>query len=248
MSVDTTHVKEEIGDLLFVLANLARHVDAEPEGCLQAANAKFERRFRGIEQALEAQGRSVKDATLEEMEALHEISWSLVGAVSFSELVTLFANRVRDRIGASIVAVYLADETGESLEVAAVSGPDICLQSLGATYKVVSGERWPGFHSGHTARAFTTKELQVALDVFVDVELVPWRIIAREDGCAVSVPLVDKGEAAGVLNLYFSDRRQVSAQRLKLLRTVAAAATPAIQNARSSQTFRSGLRELGRAA
>lgn len=67
---DKAHVKEEIGDLLFVLANLARHVDAEPEGCLQAANAKFERRFRGIEAALEAQGRSVNDASLDEMEAL----------------------------------------------------------------------------------------------------------------------------------------------------------------------------------
>lgn len=63
-------IREEIGDLLFVVANLARHVDADPEGCLQAANAKFERRFKGIEQALEAQGRKAGDATLEELEAL----------------------------------------------------------------------------------------------------------------------------------------------------------------------------------
>lgn len=69
-SGDKAAIKEEIGDLLFVVANLARHVDADPEGCLHAANAKFERRFKGIEQALEAQGRSAKDATLEEMEAL----------------------------------------------------------------------------------------------------------------------------------------------------------------------------------
>lgn len=63
-------IAEEIGDLLFVVANLARHVDADPEGCLIAANAKFERRFAGIEAALGAQGRSAKDATLDEMEAL----------------------------------------------------------------------------------------------------------------------------------------------------------------------------------
>ena len=63
-------IREEIGDLLFVVANLARHVDADPEGCLQAANAKFERRFKGIEQALAAQGRKAADATLEELEAL----------------------------------------------------------------------------------------------------------------------------------------------------------------------------------
>jgi ATP diphosphatase len=63
-------IREEIGDLLFVVANLARHVDADPEGCLHAANAKFERRFQGIEAALEAEGRTAKDATLDEMEAL----------------------------------------------------------------------------------------------------------------------------------------------------------------------------------
>ncbi len=79
-SGDKAHVKEEIGDLLFVLANLARHVDAEPEGCLQAANAKFERRFRGIEAALAAQGRTAKEASLDEMEAL----WQAVKLVEKS--------------------------------------------------------------------------------------------------------------------------------------------------------------------
>ncbi len=67
---DKAAIHEEIGDLLFVIANLARHVDAEPEGCLAAANAKFERRFKGIEAALEAEGRTAKEASLEEMEAL----------------------------------------------------------------------------------------------------------------------------------------------------------------------------------
>jgi len=67
---DKTAIHEEIGDLLFVVANLARHVDADPEGCLAAANAKFERRFKGIEEALEAEGRTAKDASLDEMEAL----------------------------------------------------------------------------------------------------------------------------------------------------------------------------------
>lgn len=69
-SGDKAAIKEEIGDLLFVVANLARHVDADPEGCLQAASAKFERRFKGIEKALESQGKEAKDASLDEMEAL----------------------------------------------------------------------------------------------------------------------------------------------------------------------------------
>jgi len=73
-SGDKAAIKEEIGDLLFVVANLARHVDADPEGCLHAANAKFERRFKGIEQALEVEGKAAKDATLAEMEAL----WQMV--------------------------------------------------------------------------------------------------------------------------------------------------------------------------
>jgi ATP diphosphatase len=67
---DKAAIREEIGDLLFVLANLARHVDADPEGCLAAANTKFERRFNGIEAALEAEGRTAKEASLDEMEAL----------------------------------------------------------------------------------------------------------------------------------------------------------------------------------
>ncbi|SEK32248.1 ATP diphosphatase [Bosea lupini] len=67
---DKAAIQEEIGDLLFVVANLARHVDADPEACLTAANAKFERRFAGIEAALERQGREPREATLEELEEL----------------------------------------------------------------------------------------------------------------------------------------------------------------------------------
>ncbi|CAN2532962.1 Nucleoside+triphosphate+pyrophosphohydrolase [Methylocapsa aurea] len=63
-------VIEEIGDLLFAVANLARHVGADPEQALRGANAKFERRFRFIERALAEKGTSPKDSTLDEMEAL----------------------------------------------------------------------------------------------------------------------------------------------------------------------------------
>ena len=61
---------EEYGDLLFVMANLARHLDIDPEAALRAANAKFTRRFRFIEAALAAQGRSPDDSDLAEMDAL----------------------------------------------------------------------------------------------------------------------------------------------------------------------------------
>lgn len=67
---DRAHIAEEIGDLLFVVANLARHVNADPEACLVAANLKFERRFKGIEEGLARLGKSPADADLAEMEAL----------------------------------------------------------------------------------------------------------------------------------------------------------------------------------
>jgi len=60
----------EVGDLLFAVVNLARHLDAEPEATLRATNAKFERRFAAIERALAARGKTPQQATLEEMDAL----------------------------------------------------------------------------------------------------------------------------------------------------------------------------------
>jgi MazG family protein len=64
------NVAEEFGDLLFVMANLARHLGIDPEGTLRDANAKFVRRFQSIEAALAADGRKPQDSTLEEMDAL----------------------------------------------------------------------------------------------------------------------------------------------------------------------------------
>ena len=61
---------EEFGDLLFVMANVARHLGVDPEAALRGANAKFVRRFESIEAALASQGRGPEDATLEEMDAL----------------------------------------------------------------------------------------------------------------------------------------------------------------------------------
>ena len=67
---DPARMAEEYGDLLFVMVNLGRHLGADPEAALRAANAKFERRFRAIEAALAAEGRRAEDATLAEMDAL----------------------------------------------------------------------------------------------------------------------------------------------------------------------------------
>jgi ATP diphosphatase len=67
---DAAAVVEELGDLLFSVAQLARQLDADPEAALRAANAKFERRFRRVEALLAEQGRTARDADMEELESL----------------------------------------------------------------------------------------------------------------------------------------------------------------------------------
>lgn len=63
-------LRDEVGDLLFAVVNLARHLEVDPEGALRGANAKFERRFRRIEALLSVAGREARDASLDELEAL----------------------------------------------------------------------------------------------------------------------------------------------------------------------------------
>ena len=64
------HVKEELGDLLFSVTNLARHLKADSESALEGSTAKFARRFRAVEAGAKAAGRDLKSMTLEEMDAL----------------------------------------------------------------------------------------------------------------------------------------------------------------------------------
>ncbi|EBA16223.1 mazG family protein [Roseobacter sp. SK209-2-6] len=63
-------IEEEFGDLMFVMANLGRHLGVEPEAALRRANAKFIRRFEGVEARLAALGKRPEDSDLAEMDAL----------------------------------------------------------------------------------------------------------------------------------------------------------------------------------
>ena len=63
-------VEEEVGDLLFAVANLARFLHFDPESCLRRANQKFQRRFQAMEQALLKRGKQLKECSLDEMEAV----------------------------------------------------------------------------------------------------------------------------------------------------------------------------------
>jgi MazG family protein len=67
---DRTRVREEIGDVLFAVTNIARHLHVEPETALKLTNRKFRKRFNHIEQSLAQQGRTCESASLDEMESL----------------------------------------------------------------------------------------------------------------------------------------------------------------------------------
>ena len=172
---------------------------------------------------------------LDELETLHDVSWSLVGAATVKELLDLFVSTLVNKLGARIAAVYLSRDS-HSLELAASCGAED--SPIGRSYPLISDKPWPGFHSGHTARAYVSRQVQVVNDVFVDVEFVPWKIVAQDDGCAASIPLVDKDVCIGVLNVYFSDASDLTSTRLRLLATIAAASTSAVEYALSKQAER----------
>ena len=69
-SANAARITDEIGDLLFTCANLARHANTDPEAALRAANAKFERRFKRVEALIAADGGALDDADLAEMDRL----------------------------------------------------------------------------------------------------------------------------------------------------------------------------------
>ena len=71
---DSDHVKEELGDLLFSVCNLARHLGVDSESAVEGTTAKFSRRFRAVEAAAKAQGKPLKEMTLAEMDALWDAS------------------------------------------------------------------------------------------------------------------------------------------------------------------------------
>lgn len=62
--------QEELGDLIFAVVNLARHLDVDPEAATRAANRKFERRFRFVEEELLRSGKTPAGSDLQEMDAL----------------------------------------------------------------------------------------------------------------------------------------------------------------------------------
>jgi ATP diphosphatase len=67
---DHAHIQDELGDVMFAMVNLARHVNVKPEMAIRSTNEKFERRFKYVESSLSAQGIALQEANLEQMELL----------------------------------------------------------------------------------------------------------------------------------------------------------------------------------
>ncbi|HOK52892.1 MAG TPA: GAF domain-containing protein [Armatimonadota bacterium] len=166
---------------------------------------------------------------MEDLNALQKVSWSLVGASNLDELCATLVRVVAGGFKASAVAVYLPYNAADELTLAAIYGIDDSSIAVGNSYSI-KPERRPGFHSGHTARAFQTGKVQIVREVFSDVEFLPWRTLARSNGIAVSVPLPYQGKVIGVLNIFLPEVYSIDERRMRLLETIAAAVSPAIES------------------
>ncbi|MFC5755427.1 nucleoside triphosphate pyrophosphohydrolase [Rhizobium sp. GCM10022189] len=78
---DKTKVSDELGDLIFAVVNIGRHVKADPEQALRGTNTKFRRRFNHIEMVLEAEGETLEAASLERMEEIWQAAKAIERAV-----------------------------------------------------------------------------------------------------------------------------------------------------------------------
>ncbi len=105
---DAAKLEEEMGDLLFAVTNLARHLKIDPETALRATNAKFIRRFGYIEKTLAARGAKPGDATLDEMEALWQEAKGTEALTQATEPMPLhiFDARLRNRRACGLVELH----------------------------------------------------------------------------------------------------------------------------------------------
>ncbi|MBY2936500.1 nucleoside triphosphate pyrophosphohydrolase [Rhizobium leguminosarum] len=78
---DQAKVSDELGDLIFAVVNIGRHVKADPEQAVRGTNTKFRRRFSHIEQVLEEEGETLEDATLERMEEIWQAAKAIERAI-----------------------------------------------------------------------------------------------------------------------------------------------------------------------
>lgn len=184
----------------------------------------------GLSSGNERAHRDVAEKIMD-LQAMQHISWSLVGASDIDELCAALARAISEGFDAQMVAVYLGGDSGEELVVAATHGIDDNSVSTGKVWSILPARR-PGFHNGHTARAYAGGKTEVVPEIFSDVEFMPWRSVARHEGMVVSTPIPYKERTIGVINLFMPGATSVPEGRIAFLEAVAAAVSPAIENAR----------------
>jgi GAF domain-containing protein len=168
-----------------------------------------------------------------ELEAMYVVSWELIGRGTMEGLAQGFADALTEHLQASHSAVFLYEQDQDSLRLAAVSGEDMPFAS-GKAYPIAQ-ERRPGFHSGHTAKAFRENRVVVVPSIFADVEFLPWQLLAKHEGMIVSVPMSDVEGTLGVYNLFFPGQEKIPEEKLRLYQTIAASAGAAIRHAQTKQ-------------
>jgi len=177
-------------------------------------------------------GASYADAhtRIEHLEAVHYMSSRLSNTLDLRVVLLALVSDTASMLSARFASVMLADDAGETLTTVVTHGlPEDMLNPTEPRKVEASGP--PGFHSGHTARAFRERRVCVVGDIYTDVEFVPWRLLARHDGYTVSVPLVYQEIPLGVMNLFFDAHVPLNDERIRLFQTLASSATAAIVNA-----------------
>ena len=169
-------------------------------------------------------------ARVEHLETVHHISSRLNNTLDLGTVLRVLVSDMSDMLSARFASVMLVDEEGGSLATAVTHGlPE---EPLGSNRpNKLDGKAAPGSYEGHTLRAFREKRICVVDDVHTDVEFVPWKLLARYDGYAVSVPLIYQENALGVLNLFFDKHIRLNDERLRLFQTLASAGAVAVYNA-----------------
>lgn len=169
-------------------------------------------------------------ARIRHMEAVHFMTSRLTNTLDLRVVLLALVSDTASMLSAKFASVMLADESGQALTTEVTYGlSDSPLRPRQP--QSVEGTGRPAFFAGHTARAFREKRVCMVEDVYADVEFIPWKVLARHDGYAVSVPLIYHDLALGVLNLFFEKHVSLNDERIKLFQTLASSAAVAIVNA-----------------
>jgi GAF domain-containing protein len=162
-------------------------------------------------------------ARTRELNLLHRISQVLGFDLSLSDVLQVIVSVTADLMESKIVSILLYDESGRSLSIAAT-------QSLSPAYRDKPDVSVDKSVSG---RALLAKAPQVIADVQTD-ETFGFREVAKQEGIVsmLSVPMLIRGQAIGVINSYAHQQRNYSEEDIKMLSLVASQAAIAIENAR----------------